>query len=255
MAATIDPLGKKIFFLYPASVIKEELLFRLIEQEYEVYSIGDHQTCLKLLRKYPHSIVYANIDEVMNEDAWKAYLRSIRSTKGTEAVGIGICSYNANEEIKKNFLVDVDIDCGFVRLKIGLEESTAILLEALKANEAKGRRKYVRASCDHDTLSSINVKIGEDLVRGRIQDISSVGFACVFDTDPGIKKNTLLQNMQLKLRGNLIQIDAVAFGVREAEQKIYVFLFTPRIAPLEKTKIRRYIQASLQTGIELEAQF
>ncbi len=255
MAATIDPLGKKIFFLYPASVIKEELLFRLIEQEYEVYSIGDHQTCIKLLRKYPHSIVYANIDEVLDEHAWEAYLMGIRSTKETEGVGIGVCSYNANEDLKKKFLMDVGVDCGFVRLKIGLEESTVILLETLKANEAKGRRKYVRASCDHDTLSSINVKIEEGLVRGRIQNISSVGFACVFDSDPGIKKNTLLQNMQLKLRGTLLQIEAVAFGTREAEQKTYVFLFTPRLAPMDKTKIRRYIQASLQTGIELEAQF
>ena len=42
-------LGKKVFFLYPPSVVRDDLIKRLLEQEYEVYMLKDIATASNLL--------------------------------------------------------------------------------------------------------------------------------------------------------------------------------------------------------------
>lgn len=248
-----DGLGRKVFFLYPASVIREELLFRLLEQEYEVYSLKDHAACRLILERFPSSIVFVNIDEGLEEKEWEVYVREILSNPRTAGVGVGICSYHADDDLRRKYLMDIGASCGFVRLKLGLEESYRILLETLKANEAKGRRRYVRANCATDPLSLVNLRIGESLVNGKIKDISVVGFSCAFEQDPNLPKNALVEDLQLKLRGALLKAEAVVFGVRSEENPVYVFLFTQKLQGADRTKIRRYIQTALQAELEMEA--
>ncbi len=250
----MNDLGKKVFFLYPPSVVRDEMISRLMAQEYEVYMIRDHEKGLRLLTKYPDSIVYVNIDEGQSEGDWDAWIRKVIETPGLEQVGIGILTYNADENLQKKYLMDIGIGYGFVKLKLGLDESTGILLATLKASEAKGRRKFVRASCENDSLSSINIREAGAVSSGRIRDISSVGFSCVLDPNPSFRKNTLISDIQLKLRASLIKTEAIMFGSRvdDGGNTIYVFLFTSRLDGQAKEKIRNFIQLSLQAEIENE---
>ena len=151
---------------------------------------------------------------------------------------------------KKNTLWTSGSRAGSLSSKLGSEESTKILLTTLKAAEAKGRRKFVRASCEHDTISSLNVREGQLDVTGTLRDMSVVGFSCVLDPDPEFQKNTVLHDIQLRLRGTLVHTEAIVFGKREEERTTYVMLFTPRMEPLTRQKIRAYIQAALQFEIE-----
>ena len=41
----VTDLGKKVFFLYPPSVIRDEMIGRLLDQEYEVYMLKDIKMC------------------------------------------------------------------------------------------------------------------------------------------------------------------------------------------------------------------
>ena len=247
-------LGRKVFFLYPPSVIRDELINRLLDQEYEVYMLKDIARAEKLLRLYPDSICYINIDTGLDEAEWEAWIRELRSDPATVTVGIGIVSYNADEELQKKYLMDIGIPCGFVKLKLGIEESTKILLATLKATEAKGRRKYVRASCTHDALSTVNLREGPITATGKIMDISAVGFSCTLDPDPDFPKNVILHDIQLKLRGALLRTQAVVFGTRAADDaKVYVMLFSTKMDDMSREKIRAYIQTALQGEIEAEA--
>ena len=88
----------------------------------------------------------------------------------------------------------------FIKLKLGLEQSRSIILKTLEANEAKGRRKYLRIDCWQHRNTELNVKLGEKLCGGRIKDISSVGMAFIFDESQDLNKNTMLNDVQLKLR-------------------------------------------------------
>jgi len=146
--------------------------------------------------------------------------------------------------------MDIGIPCGFVKLKLGTEQSAKILLATLKAAEAKGRRKYVRATCAHDTLSSLNIREGQLNVSGNLVDISVVGFSCVLDPDPMFPKNVMLHDIQLRLRGTIIGTEAIIFGKRDGEHPVYVMLFTQRMESLTRQKIRSYIQTALQNEIE-----
>lgn len=47
-----DALGKKVFFVYPHSVIQNELIQDLIDREYEVYFINDHNKIQSICEYY-----------------------------------------------------------------------------------------------------------------------------------------------------------------------------------------------------------
>ena len=243
-------LGKKVFFLYPPSVIQDDLIMRLLDQEYEVYMLKDHVAALRLFALFPDSICFINIDAGMGEKEWESWIRRVMSDPATRGISIGIISYNTDETLQKKYLMDIGIPCGFVKLKLGTEQSAKILLATLKAAEAKGRRKYVRATCGHDTLSSLNIREGQLNVSGNLVDISVVGFSCVLDPDPMLPKNVVLHDIQLRLRGTIIGTEAIIFGKRDGEHPVYVMLFTQRMESLTRQKIRSYIQTALQNEIE-----
>ena len=251
----MSELGKKVFFLYPPSVIKDELVTRLIEQEFEVYMLKDHGAALKLIKKYPDSIVYINLDAGMPEYEWEEWIKKRLEDPETKTVGIGIVTYNSDERLQKKYLMDIGIGFGFIKLKLGLDESTKILLTTLKASEAKGRRKFVRASCRTDLLAAVNIREGRIQVTGQLHDISVVGFSCAFDTDPFFKRNAVLHDVQLKLRATLLMVEAIVFGTRldEDGRTVYVCIFTQSLDTAGREKIRAYIQTSLQAEIEQEA--
>ncbi len=251
--AVPSSFGRKVFFLYPPSVVRDEVVSRLLEQEFEVYLLKSHADGRRLLAKYPDSIMFVNIDEGQTESEWEAWIREVFTNPETENVEIGIVSYNNDEALQRKYLMEVGIQCGFIRLKIGLEESIHILLETLKANEAKGRRKYVRADCAWDNMAVANLRMDNKTLMGDIKDISVVGLSCTFVPDPGFAKNSLVEDLQLKLRGVLLKVQGIVFGSRmENSQNTYVILFTNRLDDQSRVKIRRYIQTALQMEIEAE---
>lgn len=246
-----DAAGKKVFFLYPPSVLRDELIIQLVEQEFEVYMLGDHVLATRILHLFPDSILYVNLDANLEESEWETWIRATMADPVTASVGIGIVSYNADENLQRKYLMDIGIQCGFIKLKLGLEESTHILLATLNANEAKGRRKYVRATCTSDKMSSVNIIFGNQRITGNILDISVVGFSCTFNQDTPFIKNMLLKNVQLKLRGSLMQVDVIVFGMRNDENPVFVMLFAQGMEPANRKKIRAYLQIALQSELDL----
>ncbi len=243
-------LGKKIFFLYPHSVIQDELISTLIQHEFEVYFLKDHTKAYNLLKKFGNSICFINIDETLAQPEWETYIKKLQSDPEIKGVQIGILSYNNDRELIKKYLMEIRIKCGFIQLKLGVAESTKIILKTLEANEAKGRRKFVRANCENDSRVTFNVKYNGDLYSGNIIDISSIGMACSFDSDPDVKKNSLLREIQLKLRGTLIGIDGIVIGKRDTTPKTYVLIFDSKTDAIAKAKIRKFINAALQRYID-----
>lgn len=250
---TVSDLGKKVFFLYPPSVVRDEMIGRLLDQEYEVYMLKEIKLVNQLLKKHPDSLVFVNIDTGLSEPEWEEWIRGIMNAPETSGVGIGIVTYNTDEDLQRKYLMDIGIRCGFIKLKLGLDDSTQILLTTLRANEAKGRRKYVRANCSTDTLSAVNLKEGPIKTSGRLLDISIVGFSCILDPDPDFPKHTILHDVQLKLRASLIRTKVVVFGMRQQEGRtVYVMLFTEPHSQSTREKIRSFIQLTLQSEIEQE---
>jgi hypothetical protein len=248
-----DILGKKIFFLHPSTVVQNQIIAELVQQEYEVYIAKDPAALVKVLKRYPDSIVFADIDEGMPEKGWESWIREVMGGPETGRVGIGVISANGDENLQRKYVNSVKVHCGYTLLKSDLVNSVKYLLEILKAAEAKGRRKYIRATTENETLTTVNFPLNGTFVNGTIRDISAVGFSCSFAEDPDLAKNTLFQNVQIKLQSTILKVEGIVFGSRmDGTGKTYVVLFTQRIDPDARTRIRTYIQQNLQAKMNAE---
>ena len=253
MAENIEIMGRKIFFLYPSAVVQNRITEEFIQQEYEVYLVKDHEKLRRTLKKYPDSIVFININEGISEREWELWIRGILGDPSTERAGIGIISSDDNEELKNKYLNQIKINFGYTVLKSDLSIAIKHLFEILKAADAKGRRRYIRAIVGNETSATINFPFEGRFLSGVIKDISVVGFSCVFDDDPQLPKNSLINDIQIKLQSNILKAEGIAFGSRlDGNTKIYVILFTQRIDPETRNRIRRYIQSSLQAKMDKE---
>jgi hypothetical protein len=246
-------LGKKIFFLHPSVFLQNEIIAELIQQEYEVYIAKDETKLQKVLANYPQSIVFASIDETLSASKWEAWVRSVMGSAATKTVSVGILSNTNNDDARRLYLTNIKVSCGFIPVKMETAKVIKVMMEMLKAVDAKGRRKYIRADTRGETMTTLNLPNNGSYVTGEIRDISVVGLSCVFAQDPDLQKNALFPDIQIKLQSSLIKAEAIVFGSRlDGEEKVYVFVFTQKIDPAVRTKIRSYIQKNLQAKMDTE---
>jgi hypothetical protein len=247
---TGNALGRKVFFLYPSAVIQNSIVAELIQQEFEIYIMKDEKKVRQLLKKYPNSIVFANLYDGMSEKDWEAWIRGVMADTELAGVDIGIAVSGDDETLKQKYLSNIKVRCGYTVIKSDISVCTKQLMDILRDANAKGRRKYIRADTSQESNITVNLPIHGTFVNGAIMDISVVGFSCVFQDDPGLTKNALFQDLQIKLQSVLIKAEGIVFGARpDGEKKAYVLLFTKRMDPDARTRIRKFIQSNLQSKI------
>jgi hypothetical protein len=242
-------LGRKVFFLHPPSVIQKEMIQQIIAAEYEVYILYDHVKARRVLAVHNDSILFINIDSGMPEPKWELYVTELMQTEETRGVGIGIITYNQNRELAEKYLMELSVPCGYIKLSLGVRQSVETLLRTLEANEAKGRRKFVRARCDR-SQASFNVKVRGQLKTGVIRDISSAGMACTFDQPQTLKLRDVLPDMQLRLRAAPCPVSGVIAGIRDGDPPEYVVMFPQSMPRDTRDKIRRFVFTVLQEELD-----
>ncbi|WP_020611413.1 PilZ domain-containing protein [Sediminispirochaeta bajacaliforniensis] len=244
-------LGRKVFFLYPHSVIKDEMIEEIVSEEYEAYVLKDHNRAARLMKAFPGSVLFINIDSTMKEPEWERYILEMKNSDQYNDPRIGIFTYDENQELARKYLIEYSLPAGFIRLKLGFAETKKILLDVLKANEAKGRRKFVRALCAKDAQATINVSRDGSIIQGKLLDISSAGAACAFPQEGLFSPKSYLSDIQLQLRGARIMLNAIVMGTRQDDGRVHVILFDPKSTDGEKRlRIFRYIRGNLQRFIE-----
>jgi len=239
--------GRKILFLYPHSVLNDELLIEILSNEYEIYCLRDHEAARSVARAWQGSIFFVNIDDAMKEAQWEAWIRDLTSQPLTASTRLGIVTYNPNPELAKKYLMDLGIPCGFIQLKLGLAEGKRIILKTLEANEARGRRRFVRARCADPARSTFNVTLNGSLVTGSIVDISIAGMAFIFNHPvPGLKSSSPMSDVQLRLKGTLCRISGKYVGEVKGEQGSELMMFDASLPHETTMKIHRFIYQALQ---------
>ncbi|MCL2472777.1 MAG: pilus assembly protein PilZ [Treponema sp.] len=245
--------GKKIFFLHPPVSLQNHVIAELAQEEFEIYIAKDEAKLRKVLKKYPDSVVFAFINEKLRENVWDEWVRSIISVPETAAVNIGIIASAADENLRNKYINQYKVRCGFTVLKADSMDAVKQLVDILNGINAKGRRKYIRAITNNESNTTVNFPMNGTFVNGLIKDISAVGFSCSFTEDPEFTRNKLFTDIQIRLQSQLVKVEGVVFGSRiESDEKIYVILFTQRIDPEVRTKIRKYIQTNLQNKMDTE---
>jgi len=243
-----DLIGKKVFFLYPTISVQNRIVTALVQQEYEVYVAKNKEKLKRVLSKYPDSIVLIDINEQMSEGEWDIWVTGIMDAPDMKDVSIGVVTANDDEQIMRKFLLALKVPCGYTVVGHDTDKTMTQLMAALQNVNAKGRRKYIRAIMEKgENSTTINLPVNGNFVNGIIRDISVVGVSCTIDGNPEIPKNTLFKNIQIRLQTNLLKVEGILFGTRtDGTDTIYVILFTQRVDPDIRMKIRTYIQHTLQ---------
>ena len=246
-------LGRKIFFIYPSAIIQNQIIPELAQEEFEVYVAKDEKKLKRALKKYPNSIVFANLNDGMKDSEWEEWIRGVMGSSETEGIDVGVISYETNDELRKKYVDQFKVHCGFTIMKADANAVVKQLIAILNGANAKGRRKYIRVLTDNETNVTVNLPVNGTYVNGSIKDVSVVGFSCHFPDDPKLAKNSLFNDIQIRLQTQLLKAEGIVFGSRiDSGQKTYVILFTQRIDPSVRTKIRNFIQSNLQGKMEAD---
>jgi hypothetical protein len=222
-----NALGKKVFFLYPPPVLTE-VLQELINREFEVYFAKDHVRLQRVISASPDAIVFIDLDEGLEEAGWDAYVRGLRADSKTAGVGVGVLTLNDDDSLREKYLMDIQVQCGFVILKVGAAKTAEILVKTLEANEARGRRKFVRANCppgaglcsiEHDGMS----------LRAELTDLSSAGMALRFEGDLSFRAGTVFRGLSISAKGLRVLASGfvVAQRVESSGARVHVVMFDP----------------------------
>ena len=243
-------LGRKVFFLHPSALTQNQIIEELAQEEFEVYIIKDELKVRQALELYPDSILVASINEALKENAWVELIRDIHGSPATEKVDIAFIASTNDEAVRQKFTGQFDFNCGYTVVKSDIEKAIKEIAAILNNANAKGRRKFIRLVTDKDN-TTLNISVNGTYKNGNIKDISIVGFSCTFETDPGLSKNGLYGDIQLKLQSQLLKAEAIVFGSRiDNNEKVYVFLFTKRVDANVQSRIRKYIQMNLQKRMD-----
>lgn len=229
--------GRKTFFIAPDSaLLPEEYLQDFLVRGYETYIINDDRYCPIqqkveiLINTFPDSILFFFIDTQIEELDWSDYIRTLQQ-KYNGKVLIGVLYVKRGDDtskarLEKYYLFDVGIQCGCIALEYQKNKNFALIDRVMHANQAEGRRKNVRAICDHNSIINFSVnKMG--LVQGEILDVSMSHFSCVLDTGLNIKMYEKLKRMLVNINGMHFTTDAILVMTRELKnQTLYIFVFT-----------------------------
>lgn len=247
-------MGKKVFFLYPQPVIQSQIITVLAQHEFEVYAVKDHIKLKEILKKYPDSVVFVDINDQFPDSDCEAWIKEVSGNPAMRNIALGVTSAAVDAALQKKYTETIKLKCGFLYLKANqIAAAIKHIIDALQSVDAKGRRKYLRVTLDHDTSVSINIPTDIGFAQGSIKDISVAGLSCAFKEDPKLQKNALFRDIQIKLQSMIIKAEGIIFGSRmDGSSKVYVLLFTPRVSPDVHTKIRLYIQQNLQAKMDVE---
>ncbi|MBF9017937.1 MULTISPECIES: hypothetical protein [unclassified Oceanispirochaeta] len=253
MSVNIDFLGKKIVFVNPPDLVKGPIMEILTDEELEVYVLMDHQKIPAIVAKYPDTIFFINVDAVQVENEWQIFIENLNSVN--PGIQIGIMSFKITDpEQVQYYLLDLGVSCGFIQLKQGTKAASDMMMKVLKANEVKGRRKYIRYQCNLEDRAAVNFSLFDTQVNGEILDISSVGMSCTLGAHQGLVQNQLIRNTQMRLRGVIVNTDVILIGSRvvSGEQSVYVFLFKADAQAKVKEKVRFFIFNAFQKSFNKE---
>lgn len=226
---------RKTFFIVPdQTLIPASYLEEFLTEGYECYFIETDKNCtidkkVRILKNiFKDSIFLFNIDYKLPDIDWCTYLKglqtTIRPTISLGALYLKRPTLQEKYELEKTYLFDIGLRAGCIQLEYRKNANFAIIEKVLYANQAMGRRKFVRVICDSCSLSFV---YNGQQFSGVVQDISLSHFSCTFPGFCPIKQYEKVENIQIKIKGIVIRSDAVLFMERMTSSgMLFIFAFT-----------------------------
>lgn len=244
--------GRKVFFINPLFSVRSIVIEKLIEDEYEVCIISDYKDAKNVLRKFPDSICYINIDEQLNYDQWFNFIKSFEEDTVLRTIFLGVLSGNIKKSDRNMYMLKLNISAGFIMINEKLEDAVETIEHVLDINGAKGRRRYVRTSCIPDKDTFLLARSGVKIYKMKLLDISIVGCACALPLQYKdlFQTNSVLRNVSFSLGTKMFTCDAAVYAVPVMEKFCkLVVLFIPGVPNATKKIIHSYITERFNKSI------
>ena len=248
-------LGRKVFFVNPPYYVTNTIIPRLTDNEYEVYFIDNFRMVKPVLKKYPDSICFINIDsDVLTFKQWFRFVKSFEEDEILSTIFFGVISQYAPKPERENFLLNVQLPAGFIQFTPDMEALVDIFLAILEMNEAMGKRKYVRADCGRDPRIYAEINLESKKMPLMIQNISSVGISCYAnESQLPLLEEKSVHRMTLHLNDMVFPGSIIILMKREMNGKpIVVMLFGQGLAFSSKSMIRDFIRHKIQVNLNQE---
>ena len=235
----IDLFGRKTFFIAPdTSLIPKNYLEEFLLRGYQTYIINDDYTCplqtkvREIIKLFPDSILYFNIDASIEGIEWKSYIRDLYKSVGKDVL-IGVFYIDRqnpqSEELLKQYYVrDIGITAGVFALSARNHENFDSIFKVLEQTGAKGRRNLVRAKCD--ASSSVKFTANKKEFSGSILDVSLSHFRCDLRSDSEqLDIFDKVRDVSLVVDGISFVTDVVLIARRVVEgNNLCIFMFIKR---------------------------
>ena len=228
-------VGRKTFFIAPdLTLFPETFMEEYMTHGYEAYIINDDRYCPmdrkieQIISMFPRSIFFFYVDAKIEGIEWQKFIYNLQRTHGENALlGVLYAKSRSEEErkkLEKFYLFDMGIQCGCIGLDFQQKKNFPLIDSVMKANQAQGRRKTIRAVCSG--ASEVSFEKDGRYFRGKICDISLNHFSCMF-YEGELPLYSRVQGMMLVIDGVHIQTNAVLLIQRELGEDgvLNVFVF------------------------------
>lgn len=245
--------SRKVYLVNPPSIVEDEVVDILIRAEFEVVVLKDYRWIFPLLLRNPRAILLLNLEyRIPERDRdWSWVVDRILDDRQKHSASLGAIAYHVDDSTRRR-----EFDLGALQLRGGVLEIATLLMTKLEQVGARGRRRYVRVRVP-EGKSSLTLKTHNGLESGQLIDVSSAGFAAIFNNG-GIEFNpeTELPDIQIRLWGAVLGgVSGKVAGKRVTESGhiIHVVIFAPELKDEKRAKINFFVRRVLQHEAEQAA--
>lgn len=235
--------SRRIFFLYPHHETETRIIKDIITNEYEAFLINDHAAARRLLTELNKSLIFVNVDKTLKHNNWDEYIKEIEQINSIQNVMVGTI---AKETRKIDPYKSLSTIC--VSFDNGIDICSRSILEVLEKNNARGKRKYIRAKCDDTYRASFSIKLHNTIHVGIIHDISTFAMACSFQGTIDVAPDTYVNDLQIRLEGKVYKLAGKIIASRN-ENNLYIVMFDYDSYPAAKEHIQIFIFNALQRAL------
>ena len=228
--------GRKTFFiapdktLFPQSYLEEYLVLG-----YECYFI-DTDIFLPIevkvdiiLSVFKDSILFFNVDAPIQGTTWAFLIKEMQDRYPSALFGVLYAKRHSPTErqsLEHQYLYNMGLQCGCIQLEYQKRDNFQIIEQVLYANQAMGRRKYVRALCSSSCSFSFNMD-RQGVISNRLTDISISHFSFVLpEGQLTLADYEKVSDIVFTIHGLRFRSDAVLYMTRQVENgTLFVFAF------------------------------
>lgn len=228
--------GRKTFFIAPdRTLFPQFYLEEYLTLGYECYFI-DTDIFLPIevkvdiiLSVFKDSILFFNIDAPIQGTTWAELIHEMQEKYPSALFGVLYAKRHSiaeRQSLEHQYLYTMGIQCGCIQLEYQKRENFQIIEQVLYANQAMGRRKYVRALCSNNCSFSFSLE-KQGVIQNRLTDISISHFSFVVpDGMLTLADYEKVPDIVFTIHGLRFRSDAVLYMTRPVDNGIlYVFAF------------------------------